>query len=123
MAHYYNPVTGKVETVNAAKKRAVDEYYGQRNKLNLARNPFFIVGIALALGIGVFGFKLKELLTLLKVEVSEKADVIIEKVTDPFQITGREEKAKFLSDCKDPFEVKVVRESKLVEVLPENGVI
>ena len=31
--------------------------------------------------------------------------------------------AKFLSDCKDPFEVKVVRESKLVEVLPENGVI
>ena len=98
MAHYYNPVTGKVETVNAAKKRAVDEYYGQRNKLNLARNPFFIVGIALALGIGVFGFKLKELLTLLKVEVSEKADVIIEKVTDPFQIEGREEKAKFLSD-------------------------
>ena len=75
MAYYYNPITGKVETVNAAKKRAVDEYYGQRNKLNLARNPFFIVGIALAVGIA-----------------------IIETVTDPLQITGHSEKQKFLSD-------------------------
>ena len=25
--------------------------------------------------------------------------------------------AKFLSDCKDPFEVKIVRESKIIEVL------
>ena len=98
MAYYYNPITGKVETVNAAKKRAVDEYYGQRNKLNLARNPFFIVGLALAVGIGIFGFKLKELFTLLKVEASEAADTIIETVTDPLQITGPSEKQKFLSD-------------------------
>ena len=45
MAYYYNPITGKVETVNAAKKKAVDEYYGQRNKLNLARNPFLLSGL------------------------------------------------------------------------------
>ena len=98
MAHYYNPITGKVETVSTAKKNAVDEYYGQKNKLNLARNPFFIVGIALAVGIGIFGFKLKELFTLLKVEASAAADTIIETVTDPFQIEGHSEKQKFLSD-------------------------
>jgi len=101
MAHYYNPITGKVVTVSTAKKNAVDEYYGQKNKLNLARNPFFIVGIALAVGIGIFGFKLKELFTLLKVEASAAADTIIETVTDPLQIEGREEKAKFLSDWVD----------------------
>ena len=98
MPHYYNPVTGKVETGNAAKKRAVDEYYGQRSKLNLAKNPFFIVGMALAVGIGIFGFKLKELWTLAKVEASQAADVIIEKVTDPLQIEGHSEKQKFLND-------------------------
>ena len=98
MAYYYNPITGKVETVNAAKKNAVDEYYGQRSKLNLARNPFFIVGIALAVGIGIFGFKLKELFTLLKVEASAAADTIVETVTDPFQIEGQAEKQKFRSD-------------------------
>jgi len=100
MSYYYNPITGKVETVNAAKKRAVDEYYGQRSKLNLARNPFFIIGMALAVGIGIFGFKLKELWTLLKVETSEAADTIIETVTDPFQIEGSAEKQKFLSDWR-----------------------
>ena len=98
MAHYYNPITGKVETVTTAKKNAVDEYYGQKNKLNLARNPFFIVGAALAVGIGIFGFKLKELWTLFKVEASQAADTIIETVTDPLQIEGPTEKAKFLSD-------------------------
>jgi len=98
MAHYYNPITGKVETVSTAKKNAVDEYYGQRSKLNLARNPFFIVGIALAVGVGVFGFKLKELFTLVKVEASAAADTIIETVTDPFQIEGVSEKQKFLND-------------------------
>jgi len=101
MAYYYNPITGKVETVNAAKKNAVDEYYGQRSKLNLARNPFFIATLpifALAVAIGIFGFKLKEIWTLLKVEGSAAADTIIETVTDPLQIEGHSEKQKFLSD-------------------------
>jgi len=97
MAFYYNPITGKVETVSTAKKNAVNEYYGQKNKLNLARNPFFIVGMALAVGIGIFGFKLKELWTLLKVEASTAADVIIETVTDPLQINP-DERAKFRND-------------------------
>jgi len=98
MAYYYNPITGKVETVNAAKKKAVDEFYGRETKLGFVKNPFFIVGIALAVGIGIFGFKLKELFTLAKVEASAAADTIIETVTDPFQITGHSEKQKFLSD-------------------------
>jgi len=98
MAYYYNPITGKVETVNAAKKNAVDEFYGRETKLGFVKNPFFIVGIALAVGIGVFGFKLKELFTLLKVEASAAADTIIETVTDPLQIEGHSEKQKFLSD-------------------------
>ena len=98
MPYYYNPITGKVETVNAAKKKAVDEFYGRETKLGFVRNPFFIVGIALAIGIGIFGFKLKELFTLAKVEASAAADTIIETVTDPFQITGHSEKQKFLSD-------------------------
>ena len=29
--------------------------------------------------------------------------------------------SKFLSDCQDPFEVKIVKESKLIEVLAKGG--
>ena len=63
---------------------------------------FVVVGLwvllAHAAGVGFLGLKLKDFLTLVKVEVSEKIDTVIETVTDPFQITGYEEKAKFLSD-------------------------
>jgi len=106
MAYYYNPITGKVETVTTAKKNAVNEYYGQKNKLNLARNPFFIIGAALAVGIGIFGFKLKELWTLLKVEASAAADTIIETVKEPFQIDTTVKKQKFVSDwnaCRNKY--------------------
>jgi len=98
MAYYYNPITGKVETVDAAKKKAVDEFYGRETKLGFVKNPFFIVGIALALGVGIFGFKLKELWTLLKVETSQAADEIVDTIIDPFQIEGVTEKQKFLND-------------------------
>lgn len=96
MAHYYNPITGKVETVNAAKKKAVDEYYNRKTKLSVFRNPLLIVGVLA--GVGFLGLKLKDLWTLVKVETSEAADKVIETVIDPFQITGYEEKAKFLRD-------------------------
>jgi len=96
MAYYYNPITGKVETVNAAKKKAVDEYYNRETKLSVFKNPLLIVGVLA--GVGFLGLKLKDLLTLVKVEVSEKIDDVIETVTDPFQITGYEEKTKFISD-------------------------
>ena len=29
--------------------------------------------------------------------------------------------SKFLSDCQDPFEVKIVKESKLIDVLAKGG--
>ena len=98
MAYYYNPISGKVETVDAAKKKAVDEFHGRETRLSILRNPLLPIAAVLAAGIGIFGFKLKELWTLLKIETNEAADTIIETVTDPFQIEGREEKAKFLSD-------------------------
>ena len=98
MAYYYNPITGKVETVNAAKKKAVDEFHGRETRLSILRNPLLPIAAVLAAGIGIFGFKLKELWTLLKVEANQAADTIIETVTDPFQIEGTTEKQRFMND-------------------------
>jgi len=96
MAYYYNPISGKVETVSKAEKKAVDEYYNRKTKISAFRNPLLIVGVLA--GVGFLGLKLKDLWTLVKVETSVVADKVIETVTDPFQITGYEEKAKFLRD-------------------------
>ena len=43
---------------------------------------------------------------MVKVETNEAVDTIVETVTDPFQIEGREEKAKFISDwgaCRNKY--------------------